>query len=144
MWLEIQTLVGLLIPLPPLSLLFQVFAEFNRIASKNLEGDFFEALDQYAPRFIGLFKTKKETVGQKLRELMQHMSWMVSRFILLLICMIVHQSSSKCQTNLFYFLSACALQITLLTGLFSLCVSLDTRRDSTSLCCPQRHSHFTR
>ncbi|KTF78711.1 hypothetical protein cypCar_00049510, partial [Cyprinus carpio] len=53
-----------------------VFAEFNRIASKNLEGDFFEALDQYAPRFIGLFKTKKETVGQKLKELMQHMSWM--------------------------------------------------------------------
>ncbi|KTG37724.1 hypothetical protein cypCar_00025255, partial [Cyprinus carpio] len=56
----------------------QVFAEFNRIASKNLEGDFFEALDQYVPRFIELFKTKKGTVGQKLRELMQHMSWMVS------------------------------------------------------------------
>lgn len=91
MWLEIQTLR----PYAPLSLLFQVFAEFNRIASKNLEGDFFEALDQYAPRFIELFKTKKGTVGQKLRELMQHMSWMVSRFILLLICMIVHQSSSK-------------------------------------------------
>lgn len=88
MWLEIQTL-GMLIPLPPLhpypplSLLFQVFAEFNRITSKNLEGDFFEALDQYAPCFIELFKTKKGTVGQKLRELMQHMSWMVSRFILL-------------------------------------------------------------
>ncbi|GAA6102821.1 uncharacterized protein LOC109096253 [Tachysurus ichikawai] len=54
----------------------QVFAEFNRITSKNLEGDFFEALDQYAPCFIELFKTKKGTVGQKLRELMQHMSWM--------------------------------------------------------------------
>ncbi|XP_072568838.1 uncharacterized protein [Paramormyrops kingsleyae] len=54
----------------------QVFAEFNRIASKNLEGDFFEALDQYVPRFIELFKTKKGTVGQKLSELMQHMSWM--------------------------------------------------------------------
>ncbi|XP_047657946.1 uncharacterized protein LOC125139090 isoform X1 [Tachysurus fulvidraco] len=54
----------------------QVFAEFNRITSKNLEGDFFEALDQYAPRFIELFKTKKGTVGQKLRGLMQHMSWM--------------------------------------------------------------------
>ncbi|KAK0149797.1 hypothetical protein N1851_009452 [Merluccius polli] len=54
----------------------QVFAEFNRIASKNLEGDFFEALDQYAPRFIELFKTKKGTVGHKLIELMQHMSWM--------------------------------------------------------------------
>ncbi|XP_042586781.1 uncharacterized protein LOC109096253 [Cyprinus carpio] len=54
----------------------QVFAEFNRIDSKNLEGNFFEALDQYVPRFIELFKTKKGTVGQKLRELMQHMSWM--------------------------------------------------------------------
>ncbi|XP_026108705.1 uncharacterized protein LOC113080870 [Carassius auratus] len=52
----------------------QVFAEFNRIASKNLEGDFFEALDQYTPRFIKLFKTKKGTVGQKLRELIQHIS----------------------------------------------------------------------
>lgn len=52
----------------------QVFAEFNRIASKNLEGDFFEALDQYTPRFIKLFKTKKGTVGQKLRELIQHLS----------------------------------------------------------------------
>ncbi|CAB1457860.1 unnamed protein product, partial [Pleuronectes platessa] len=55
----------------------QVFAEFNRIASKNLEGDFFEALDQYTPRFIEIFKTKKGTVGRKLSELMQHMSWMV-------------------------------------------------------------------
>ncbi|XP_047657947.1 uncharacterized protein LOC125139090 isoform X2 [Tachysurus fulvidraco] len=58
----------------------QVFAEFNRITSKNLEGDFFEALDQYAPRFIELFKTKKGTVGQKLRGLMQHMSWMAFPF----------------------------------------------------------------
>ncbi|XP_047677692.1 uncharacterized protein LOC125146056 [Tachysurus fulvidraco] len=55
----------------------QVFAEFNRIAIKNLEGDFFEALDQYAPCFIELFKTKKGTVGQKLRGLMQHMSWRI-------------------------------------------------------------------
>ncbi|CAB1414558.1 unnamed protein product [Pleuronectes platessa] len=56
----------------------QVFAEFNRIASKNLEGDFFEALDQYTPRFIEIFRTKKGTVGRKLSELMQHMSWMTS------------------------------------------------------------------
>ncbi|XP_030270255.1 uncharacterized protein LOC115580247 [Sparus aurata] len=54
----------------------QVFAEFNRIASKSLEGDFFKALDQYTPRFIELFKTKKGTVGQKLTKLMQHISWM--------------------------------------------------------------------
>ncbi|KAF7647224.1 hypothetical protein LDENG_00175790, partial [Lucifuga dentata] len=52
----------------------QVFAEFNRIASKNLEGDFFEALDQYTPRFIKLFKSKKGTVGQKLTELMQQIN----------------------------------------------------------------------
>ena len=75
MWLEIQTLVGILIPLPPLhpypplSLLFQVCAEFNINASKSLEGDFFEALDQYALRFIELFKTKKGTFGHKLSEL---------------------------------------------------------------------------
>jgi len=60
-----NTLVGMLTPLPslhpypPLSLLLKVFAEFNRIASKNLEGDFFEALDQYTPWFIEIFKTKK-------------------------------------------------------------------------------------
>ncbi|TKS65863.1 hypothetical protein D9C73_028379 [Collichthys lucidus] len=39
----------------------QVFAEFNRIASKNLEGNFYEALDQHTPRFIDLFKSKKGT-----------------------------------------------------------------------------------
>uniref|UniRef100_G3NB54 Uncharacterized protein n=1 Tax=Gasterosteus aculeatus TaxID=69293 RepID=G3NB54_GASAC len=66
-----------------------VFAEFNRITSKNLKGDFFEALDQYTPRLIDIFKTKRGTVGRKLSELMQHMSWMVSRLILLLICMIL-------------------------------------------------------
>ncbi|XP_077937713.1 uncharacterized protein LOC144383573 isoform X2 [Gasterosteus aculeatus] len=54
----------------------RVFAEFNQIGSKNLEGDFFEALDQYTPRLIDIFKTKKGTVGRKLIELMQHMSWM--------------------------------------------------------------------
>ncbi|KAK1903821.1 putative sugar phosphate/phosphate translocator, partial [Dissostichus eleginoides] len=36
-----------------------VFAEFNRITSRNLEADFFEALDQHTPRFIQLFKSKK-------------------------------------------------------------------------------------
>lgn len=60
----------------PLSI-FQVFAEFNRIASKNLEGDFYEALDQHTPHFIDLFKSKKGTVGQKLTDLMQHINWMV-------------------------------------------------------------------
>ncbi|KAI4821277.1 hypothetical protein KUCAC02_029215, partial [Chaenocephalus aceratus] len=36
-----------------------VFAKFNRITSRNLEADFFEALDQHTPRFIQLFKSKK-------------------------------------------------------------------------------------
>ncbi|XP_040907990.1 uncharacterized protein LOC121191012 [Toxotes jaculatrix] len=53
----------------------QVFAEFNRIASKNLEGNFYEALDQHTPRFMDLFKSKKGTVGQKLKDLMQHINW---------------------------------------------------------------------
>ncbi|XP_058470214.1 uncharacterized protein LOC131444092 [Solea solea] len=52
----------------------QVYAEFNRIASKNLEGDFFEALDQYVPRAINLFKSKRGTLGQKLTEIMQHIT----------------------------------------------------------------------
>ncbi|KAI3377160.1 hypothetical protein L3Q82_008393 [Scortum barcoo] len=51
-----------------------VFAEFNRVASKNLEGQFYEALDQHTPRFIELFKSKKGTTGQKLTELMQHIN----------------------------------------------------------------------
>ncbi|XP_034037397.1 uncharacterized protein LOC117520189 [Thalassophryne amazonica] len=46
---------------PALFMERQVFAEFNRIASKNLEGDFYEALDKHAPRFINLFKYKKGT-----------------------------------------------------------------------------------
>nr|XP_046254751.1 uncharacterized protein LOC124064377 [Scatophagus argus] len=50
----------------------QIFAEFNRIASKNLEGDFYEALDQHTPRFIDL-------LGQKLTDLMQHINWMDCR-----------------------------------------------------------------
>ncbi|KAF3833163.1 hypothetical protein F7725_026828, partial [Dissostichus mawsoni] len=52
-----------------------VFAEFNRITSRNLEADFFEALDQHTPRFIQLFKSKKGSVGQKLTELMQSINW---------------------------------------------------------------------
>ncbi|KAJ4928902.1 hypothetical protein JOQ06_004524 [Pogonophryne albipinna] len=46
-----------------------VFAEINRITSRNLEADFFEALDQHTPRFIQLFKSKKGSVGQKLQSL---------------------------------------------------------------------------
>ncbi|KAK2836815.1 hypothetical protein Q7C36_014684 [Tachysurus vachellii] len=54
----------------------QVFAEFNRITSKNLEGDFFEALDQYAPRISILlgddssefYKTCSDTARDKALE----------------------------------------------------------------------------
>ncbi|KAJ4938900.1 hypothetical protein JOQ06_028366, partial [Pogonophryne albipinna] len=46
-----------------------VFAKFNRITSRNLEADFFEALDQHTPRFIQLFKSKKGSVGQKLQSI---------------------------------------------------------------------------
>ncbi|KAJ4936913.1 hypothetical protein JOQ06_001498 [Pogonophryne albipinna] len=46
-----------------------VFAECNRITSRNLEADFFEALDQHTPRFIQLFKSKKGSVGQKLQSI---------------------------------------------------------------------------
>ncbi|KAJ4945561.1 hypothetical protein JOQ06_023242 [Pogonophryne albipinna] len=46
-----------------------IFAECNRITSRNLEADFFEALDQHTPRFIQLFKSKKGSVGQKLQSI---------------------------------------------------------------------------
>ncbi|KAJ4947041.1 hypothetical protein JOQ06_009083 [Pogonophryne albipinna] len=46
-----------------------VFAKCNRITSRNLEADFFEALDQHTPRFIQLFKSKKGSVGQKLQSI---------------------------------------------------------------------------
>lgn len=59
--------------LPPLPI-FKVFAEFNRIASKNLEGDFYEALDQHTPHLIDLFKSTKGATGQKLTDLMQHIN----------------------------------------------------------------------
>ncbi|XP_028317374.1 uncharacterized protein LOC114472347 [Gouania willdenowi] len=54
----------------------QVVAEFNRITSKNLEGDFYKALDQHTPRFIELFRSKKGMSGQKLTDLMCHINWM--------------------------------------------------------------------
>lgn len=79
------SLVLLSLLLFPLSI-FQVFAEFNRIASKNLEGNFYEALDQHTPRFIDLFKSKKGTVGQKLKDLMQHINWVVR----ILLCFVLY------------------------------------------------------
>ncbi|KAJ8369758.1 hypothetical protein SKAU_G00097860 [Synaphobranchus kaupii] len=49
----------------------QVFAEFNRIQPGNLESDFFDALDRYAPRLVTIFKSKKGNVGEKLAEIVQ-------------------------------------------------------------------------
>ncbi|KAI9517868.1 hypothetical protein NQZ68_001037 [Dissostichus eleginoides] len=47
----------------------------RQVPTRNLEADFFEALDQHTPRFIQLFKSKKGSVGQKLTELMQSINW---------------------------------------------------------------------
>ncbi|KAJ4924590.1 hypothetical protein JOQ06_003543 [Pogonophryne albipinna] len=47
----------------------------STLLCRNLEADFFEALDQHTPRFIQLFKSKKGSVGQKLTELMQTINW---------------------------------------------------------------------
>ncbi|KAK7921878.1 hypothetical protein WMY93_008780 [Mugilogobius chulae] len=41
----------------------QVFAEFTRVASKDLEQEFFTALDKYTPRLLEIFKMKKGNVG---------------------------------------------------------------------------------
>ncbi|XP_013889631.1 uncharacterized protein LOC106536841 [Austrofundulus limnaeus] len=57
---------------------WKVLAEFSRIASKNLDQNFFEALDEYAPRFFQLFSVKTGTVGEKLKELMHHMDLMTA------------------------------------------------------------------
>uniref|UniRef100_A0A667YYQ7 PB1 domain-containing protein n=1 Tax=Myripristis murdjan TaxID=586833 RepID=A0A667YYQ7_9TELE len=45
----------------------QVYAEFNRVVTKDLQVDFFEALDCHTPRF----EAKKGSVGQTLTELVQ-------------------------------------------------------------------------
>ncbi|KAK0136717.1 Sterile alpha motif domain-containing protein 3 [Merluccius polli] len=70
----------------------QVFAEFNCVASKNLEGDFYEALDQHTPRFIELFKSKKGTTGQKLTDLMQHINCLSQAF---LFCLVMTPDTAK-------------------------------------------------
>ncbi|XP_033505024.2 uncharacterized protein LOC117271049 isoform X2 [Epinephelus lanceolatus] len=49
----------------------QVFAEFNRIVTKNLQMDFFDALDRHTPRLVTIFKSKKGSVGETLTELVQ-------------------------------------------------------------------------
>ncbi|XP_058258212.1 uncharacterized protein LOC131361347 [Hemibagrus wyckioides] len=56
----------------------QVYAEFNRIATINLENDFFDALDHFTPRFVSIFKSKKGSVGEKLAEIVQQIDSGVS------------------------------------------------------------------
>uniref|UniRef100_A0AAV2LFT8 Uncharacterized protein n=2 Tax=Knipowitschia caucasica TaxID=637954 RepID=A0AAV2LFT8_KNICA len=49
----------------------QVYSEFARIASKNIELDFFDSLDRHAARLMEMFQTKKGVVGQKIAKLLQ-------------------------------------------------------------------------
>ncbi|TWW71331.1 hypothetical protein D4764_17G0008140 [Takifugu flavidus] len=44
----------------------QVYPEFNREVTKNLQGDLFEALDRHTPRLVEIFRAKKGSVGQTL------------------------------------------------------------------------------
>ncbi|XP_040889361.1 uncharacterized protein LOC121178924 [Toxotes jaculatrix] len=48
----------------------QVFAEFTRVASRDLEQDFFESLDRHTPRFLEIFKAKKGIIGNTLSEIL--------------------------------------------------------------------------
>ncbi|TWW71352.1 hypothetical protein D4764_17G0008350 [Takifugu flavidus] len=49
----------------------QVYPEFNREVTKNLQGDLFEALDRHTPRLVEIFRAKKGSVGQTLAGLVQ-------------------------------------------------------------------------
>ncbi|XP_057695302.1 uncharacterized protein LOC130917681 [Corythoichthys intestinalis] len=49
----------------------EVFAEFYRVASKNLKKEFYEALDHHTTRLIDLFKSKKGVAGQSINRLLQ-------------------------------------------------------------------------
>lgn len=55
----------------------QVYAEFNRVVTKNLQGDLFEALDRYT-RLVEIFRAKKGSVGQTLTEMVQQVHARVS------------------------------------------------------------------
>lgn len=59
-------------------LFLKVFAEFYRVASKNLKKDFYEALDHHTTRLIDLFKSKKGGVGQSLDRFLQPINTQVS------------------------------------------------------------------
>ena len=59
-------------------LFLKVFAEFYRVASKNLKKDLYEALDHHTTCLIDLFKSKKGVVGQSLDRLLQPINTQVS------------------------------------------------------------------
>ncbi|KAJ8286987.1 hypothetical protein GJAV_G00045700 [Gymnothorax javanicus] len=56
----------------------QVFAEFYRVASKNLKKDLYEALDHHTTGLIDLFQSRKGVVGQSLDRLLQPINTQVS------------------------------------------------------------------
>ncbi|KAI2646867.1 Guanylate cyclase [Labeo rohita] len=49
----------------------EVFAEFTRIACKNLQNEFFGELDKHTPCLMKIFKSKTGTLGQTLAELLE-------------------------------------------------------------------------
>ncbi|XP_049446684.1 uncharacterized protein LOC125897406 [Epinephelus fuscoguttatus] len=49
----------------------QVFAEFYRVARKNLKKDFYKALDHCTPHLIDIFRSRKGVVGQSLDHFLQ-------------------------------------------------------------------------
>ncbi|KAL6476971.1 hypothetical protein MHYP_G00154700 [Metynnis hypsauchen] len=71
----------------------QVFAEFNRIATTNLQNNFFDAMDRYTPRFVTIFKSKKGTVGETLAEFVQQIDLRLS--LLQVSCMTICHGGSK-------------------------------------------------
>lgn len=61
-----------------LNCLFKVFAEFYRVACKNLKKDFFEALDHHNARLLELFRCRKRAVGESLHRILESINTQVS------------------------------------------------------------------
>ncbi|XP_066536228.1 uncharacterized protein [Hoplias malabaricus] len=49
----------------------QVYCEFTRVVGKNLKEQFFDALDEFSPRLMDLFRKKKGLAGQLLADLLR-------------------------------------------------------------------------
>uniref|UniRef100_A0A3Q3G929 PB1 domain-containing protein n=1 Tax=Kryptolebias marmoratus TaxID=37003 RepID=A0A3Q3G929_KRYMA len=65
-------------PWPALFRKQQVFAEFTRVASRDLEQDFFQSLDHHIPQLLEIFKSKKGAVGSTLSEILVQVERRVS------------------------------------------------------------------